>query len=265
MYEHNTKDKVTLGCQEGGPAGPEGDSVRHIVMFSGGVGSWGAAKRVAERHGTGNLTLLFADTLMEDGDLYRFLVEAAENVFAPAAPDLVRVADGRTPWEVFHDERFLGNSRFDPCSKILKRQLVDRWLADNCGPAETVVYVGIDWTEEHRFVRLRDRRSAVGWRYEAPLCEPPYIIKDALFADLKAAGIRRPRLYDMGFAHNNCGGFCIKAGHGHFATLLRTMPEVYARHEAEEEKIRDLLGDVSILTDRKGGRKKKQARPTCAY
>jgi hypothetical protein len=39
-----------------------------IVMFSGGIGSWAAAKRVAERHGTDNLTLLFTDTLIEDGD-----------------------------------------------------------------------------------------------------------------------------------------------------------------------------------------------------
>lgn len=31
-------------------------------MYSSGVGSWAAAKRVAEKYGTDNLTLLFADT-----------------------------------------------------------------------------------------------------------------------------------------------------------------------------------------------------------
>jgi 3'-phosphoadenosine 5'-phosphosulfate sulfotransferase (PAPS reductase)/FAD synthetase len=58
---------------------------RHVVMFSGGIGSWAAAKRVAERHGTSTLTLLFTDTLIEDADLYRFLVDAAENVGAKLA------------------------------------------------------------------------------------------------------------------------------------------------------------------------------------
>lgn len=32
--------------------------MKHIVMYSGGVGSWAAAKRVAEKHGTENLILL---------------------------------------------------------------------------------------------------------------------------------------------------------------------------------------------------------------
>ena len=50
--------------------------MNHLVMFSGGAGSWAAAKRVAERHGTENLYLIFADTLIEDEDLYRFIDDA---------------------------------------------------------------------------------------------------------------------------------------------------------------------------------------------
>ena len=41
-------------------------------MFSGGVGSWAAAKRVADAHGTDNLTLLFTDTLIEDADIHEW-------------------------------------------------------------------------------------------------------------------------------------------------------------------------------------------------
>ena len=97
-----------------------------------------------------------------------------------------------------------------------------------------------------------------GWRYEAPLCEAPYISKPDVLTWLKREGIAPPRLYAMGFAHNNCGGFCIKAGQGHFANLLRAMPERYAYHEGKEQELRALLGkDVSILTDRRGDGKKK--------
>lgn len=195
-------DPSTPVCGE-----PASQLLRHVVMFSGGVGSWAAAKRVAARYGTTGLTLLFTDTLMEDEDLYRFLPQAAANV----GGELVMIAEGRTPWEVFFDERFLGNSRIDPCSKILKRQMADRWLAFNRHPSDTVVYVGIDWSEEHRFTRLRDRKFAGGgWRYEAPLCEPPYLTKAQMFVEMKTV-IPLPRLYAMGFEHNNCGGFCIKA------------------------------------------------------
>lgn len=210
---------------------------RHVVMFSGGVGSWAAAKRVAQQHGTDNLTLLFADTRMEDEDLYRFVREAAANV----GGDLVTLTEGRTPWEVFRDVRML-TARLDPCSRVLKREQVDAWLEANCIPAETVVHVGIDWSEEHRFTRLRDRRAAEGWQYAAPLCEAPYLTKDDLFDWLRREQIEVPRLYRLGFSHNNCGGFCIKAGQGHFVNLLRRMPERYAYHEAKEQEIRELLG-----------------------
>lgn len=227
--------------------------MKHIVMFSGGIGSWAAAKRVVKKHGSKYVTLLFADTLIEDPDLYRFIDEAAENMGA----SLVKLKDGRTPWEVYRSERFLGNSRIDPCSKLLKRVPIERWLKSNCEPEETQIYVGIDWSEEHRFVRVRERNASKGWIYNAPLCEPPFLSKQEMFESLESDGIRRPKLYSLGFAHNNCGGFCCKAGQGHFANLLRTMPELYNYHELEEESLRKHLGkDVSIMLDRRGGARK---------
>lgn len=39
---------------------------QRVVNFSGGIGSWAAARRVADHHGTDGLVLLFADTLIED-------------------------------------------------------------------------------------------------------------------------------------------------------------------------------------------------------
>lgn len=211
-------------------------------MFSGGVGSWAAAKRVAAAHGTANLQLVFTDTSMEDEDLYRFLDEAAANV----GGELIRLSDGRTPWQVYEAERFIGNSRIDPCAKILKRKLFTKWRDETCDPESTVVYLGIDWTEKHRFVRVQ--KYVDGWRYEAPLCDPPYQTKYELLRELDAAGIKRPRLYDKGFAHNNCGGFCCKAGKSHFALLLNTMPERYAFHEEQEQRLRGLGINGTVLT-----------------
>ena len=225
--------------------------MKRVVHFSGGIGSWAAAKRVAAKHGTADLTLLFADVRMEDADLYRFIDEAAANV----GGTLVRLTQGRDPWQVFFDERFLGNSRVDPCSKILKRGMLDKWIRENMKPDDSVHYLGIDWSEIHRAERFSKRCAP--WKFEAPMCEKPYLDKGQMLDLLKAEGIKPPRLYEMGFPHNNCGGFCIKAGQAHFRLLLEKMPERYAYHERREQEIRAYLGkNVSILRDRRGGNPK---------
>lgn len=117
---------------------------KNVVMFSGGIGSWAAGKRVAADHGTDGLVLLFTDVKMEDPDLYRFLHEAAANI----GGELVIISEGRTPWQVFEDERYIGNSRVDPCSRVLKREILDKWRNANCHPERTTIHVGIDWTEK---------------------------------------------------------------------------------------------------------------------
>lgn len=222
--------------------------MKHVVMFSGGAGSWATAKRVVERHGAADTVLLFADTLIEDEDLYRFIDEASVNIGAP----LVRLAEGRDPWQVFFDRRFLGNSRIDPCSLVLKREFLRKHIDANYDPADTVIYLGIDWTEAHRFTKAA--RYWQPWQVEAPMTEKPYLDKPAMLDWLRSEGIAPPRLYKMGFPHNNCGGFCIKAGIDHFRLLLHAMPERYAYHERREQELREYLGkDVAILKDRSGG------------
>jgi hypothetical protein len=222
--------------------------LRHIVNFSGGLSSWAAAKRVANMHGTRDMTLLFADTLIEDPDLYRFLKEASDEIGVP----VTRIQDGRTPWQVFFDERFLGNSRVDPCSKILKRRLLDKWHSENCSPNDTVIYVGLRWDEGDRLPRFQSRM--LPWNVEAPLYSPPYLMEVDLIAAAGQSGIEPPQLYKEKFPHNNCGGFCVKAGQAHFAHLLRVRPLTYAYHEKKEQEFRNFIGkDVSILRDRRGG------------
>lgn len=221
--------------------------IKHLVMFSGGVCSWAAAKRVAEQHGTENMVLLFADTKMEDEDLYRFLHEAAKNVGAP----LVIISDGRTPWELMDDHNSFANTRMDFCSRTLKRELLDKWRNQHCTVETTTIYLGLSWDEGHRVHRVK--QLCKPWNYQAPMADRPWVSKDMMFEMLKNNGIKKPRLYELGFPHNNCGGFCVKAGQAHFAHLLRVMPERYAWHEENEERLRQKVGDYSLLRDRTGG------------
>ncbi|MGA4867516.1 hypothetical protein ACPB9J_33320 [Streptomyces lavendulocolor] len=221
---------------------------QHIVMWSGGITSWATARDVIAEHGTASTTLLFADTLIEDEDLYAFNEQAAARLGVP----ITRVADGRDPWQVFEDKRWLGNTRIAQCSHALKQEPCRDWLATNTDPASTILYVGIDWTETDRLPGIV--RGWAPWTVDAPLTRPPYRDKRQLLAEARAAGLPVPRLYRLGFAHNNCGGACVKGGQAQWARLLDVFPERYARAEAFEERMRQKLGkDVSILRDRTGG------------
>lgn len=203
--------------------------MKHIVMLSGGAASWAAGKRVVERYGAEDTVLLFADTRFEDEDTYRYLHDAAENIGA----ELEIVADGRDIWDVFLSERFMGNSRIDPCSKRLKREVCDRWIKERYKPDECIVYTGIDWTEMHRHERMAERKKP--YVYEAPLLWEPQIAKPQIMEWSKAEGLRQQRLYDIGMPHANCGGGCIKAGQAHWKQLWEQWPERYGLWESKEQ------------------------------
>jgi hypothetical protein len=224
-----------------------------VGQISGGLSSWVAAKRMLAKYPDAEHVLLFADTKIEDEDLYRFLDDVGRDLEMP----ITRIADGRTPWEVFRDHRFLGNSRVDPCSKVLKRDLLQKWMAERCDPATTLVYTGLGWWEEYRQIELAERKAKIGWTYVAPLCEPPLITHPMMEEMAEAAGIAVPRLYKLGFKHNNCGGGCVKAGIGQFAHLYKVLPQVFDKWEREELRMRIFLGkNVAILEDRRGGTRK---------
>ena len=233
--------------------------MKHVVMFSGGIGSWATAKRVIARHGAQNVVLLFSDVkgntdnlhIGEDEDTYRFIKDAEINLGAP----VVTVMDGRNIWEVFRDRKFLGNSRLANCSHILKQKPARDWLDANCDPDQTTVYVGIDWSEIHRLPSIV--RNYLPYKAEAPLTEPPYLDKKDLIEWAESEGLKAPRLYELGFAHNNCGGGCVRAGQAQFKKLLEVMPERFAMWEAKEQEVIKHIGkDVSILTDMKDGVKR---------
>jgi hypothetical protein len=221
----------------------------HVVQFSGGIGSFCAAVRVAERHGTDRLTLLIADTGIEDPDLWRFADDTARLLGVP----LTKVADGRTPWQVFRDKRFLGNDRLAPCTRTLKQIPCRAWMTGHTDPADTIVYIGIENTTRDRARIPAIARNWKPWRVQFPLCgkREPARTKTELLDQARALGVEPPRLYELGFAHNNCGGTCVRAGQRQWKHLLDTLPDRYAVAEAHEGSLRELLGDVTILRERR--------------
>jgi hypothetical protein len=228
------------------PLPPLEPCVKHVVSYSGGLASWACAKRVIEEHGKKDVVLLFADVNWEEPDTYRFLHETSNAFGIP----ITRISEGRTPVQLFMDQQYIGNSRVDLCSRVLKRVPLDKWCKEN-GPC--IRYIGYDWTETNRFERLlKHIPNAV-----APLMEPPYLSKCDMARLCRADGIEPPKMYSEGFPHNNCGGACVKAGQAQWAHVLRHQPERYAEMEAAEIEVSKRRGrPCTVLKDRRGGKTK---------
>ena len=210
--------------------------MKHIVLYSGGLSSFFTAKIVVEKYGAENVLCLFTDTSTEDEDLYRFIKETISLLGC----DLKVLKDGRDIWGVFTDVKFMGNSRIDPCSRVLKRDIFSKWLKKNFKPEECILYYGINWDEEHRYIKIKERWQP--YQVEAPLCDPPIIGLNEMKDFLTSVNIDIPKLYTMGFPHNNCGGFCVKTGQAQFKLLLEKMPERYMQHEEAQEKLFETIG-----------------------
>lgn len=222
--------------------------MKHLVQFSTGAGSAEVAWRVADKYGSPDVVLLTADTKVEDEDNWRF----AQDVQTRLGCQWIILADGRTPMEVGRDERCVPNNRMAVCSKILKRQLLRRYIDEHYDPANSIIYLGYDWTEEHRVKAAWPQWAP--YTVAAPLTEPPYLMKEQVLDLFRKRHIEPPRLYAQGFAHANCGGACVRGGQGQWAQLLQVNPNRYSEWETEEEKTRVFLGkDVAILRDRRGG------------
>lgn len=220
----------------------------HLIQYSSGITSWWAAKLAIDKYGRDSVHLLFADTLIEDEDNYRFLHESRRMLGVP----MTVIMDSRTPWQVFKDVRFIGNSRVDPCSRILKRDLIRSWIERNYHPETVTLHVGLNFDEPERLTRLQERGQP--WRYASLLMDRPWHTKAMILKEAESVGLRPPRLYAMGFDHANCGGFCVKAGQNQFRRLLIHFPERYQFHEEKEQEVMSYLGtDSTVLRDRRGG------------
>lgn len=231
-----------------------------IVSFGGGVTSYEALRRTVEKHGRENTRAVFADVGQvldnqgrvvcgEDEDLARFMGEVEESLCI----QITRIKSEKYTdiWDVFFKKRMMGNTEADPCSAEMKRVVLDSWLNGNFMlMAGHTVVVGLDWTEMHR---VEDFKAAMDpWPVWFPLCEEPLLTKRQIVEQLIQQGIEPPRLYEQGFSHNNCGGFCVKMGHSQAYRLWKNRRHVYDYHAGREEEFRTFVGkDVSILRDRR--------------
>ncbi|MBN1970353.1 MAG: phosphoadenosine phosphosulfate reductase family protein [Candidatus Delongbacteria bacterium] len=226
------------------------NNIVKIVLFSGGIASFEVGRLVLEKYAKENIRFWFFDTLTEDDSLYNF-VDQCEDFLGI---EIERFCDGRNIWEVFRDERFIGNSRVPLCNRVLKRELLERKLKQEFPSKNLILFLGYEYYEKERMEKAKNKWNKNGYQVSFPLAEKEHQEKEVLISKLNDYGLTIPKLYDLGFKHNNCGGACVRAGINQWLLLLELFPERYLWHERQEQQIREYLNkDVAILRDRTGG------------
>lgn len=234
--------------------------MKHLVSIGGGFSSTiELPLAVIEKYGAENVDMVIACLAMESPDLWR-LVKECERLtgkhikrityqpyrqYAEDAPE----AMWWDIWDVFFQQGRMGSSLADPCSRVLKRETLRAYIQDNYPSGETVLHVGITGDEIDRMMAIQANWRRAGYRVEADLADRRTVGTSA--QRCKAMLGWTPRLYEWGASHNNCGGFCVKAGHAQMARLLWYEPELYAYHEGQEGRFqRTFDTDATIMRDR---------------
>ncbi len=224
--------------------------MRYVASLSGGGASAVATDRAIDRYGRNAITLWFADTGWEDEDLYRLLADLMKRW----GGDLMIHRDGRTPLQVAEYEQIIPNQKHAPCSRSLKIRPFVKFL--EAQPKPLTVLLGLDWKEQHRMEAPKRHYEAIeGVTVDYPLLWKP--IEYRPYQEVvREWGIDPPRLYAMGFPHNNCGGRCVKQGIGEWIRLHHHMPERFAEVRDWEQAQRAKGGpraDYGMVRDRTGG------------
>lgn len=188
-------------------------SNRIVCQFSCGAASAVATKLALSEYGS-RCFILNAFIVNEHPDNRRFLTDC-ERWFGVPVTVLRDEKYGADIVQVFKRKQFMKGRYGAPCSRALKRDLLDAWAR----PGDVMVF-GYTAEEADRLDDFRDRNP------DRPVLAPLVdrgIGKEDCKAMLQRAGIELPMMYRIGYDNANCIG-CVKGGEGYWRAIREDFP-----------------------------------------
>lgn len=149
---------------------------------------------------------------------------------------------------------------FAPCTNWLKKRVRKNWECKHQDYDLTYVW-GFDRSEERRAENLLDAMPQ--FNHEFPLIDK-CLSKQDVHAMSQDLGLKRPKMYDLGYNNNNCIG-CVKGGTGYWNKIRVDFPEVFASRAALERKIGHSIIKGVFLDELEptAGKMSKEIMPEC--
>ena len=198
-----------------------------IMWFSAGVSSAVAWKLAADQIDE----VLYIHIDDQEDDTLRFIREVSEWVGKPCR--ILQHDEFKSVDEVCRKHRYMSGIAGARCTLTLKKEVREKWERENIDKYPFQYVMGYDAGETLRMERVRKMNPE--FTYLFPLSDLK-MHKEEVHQVLKASGIKRPRMYELGYHNNNCKG-CLKAQSPSYWNKIRVdFPEVFKlRAELSDE------------------------------
>lgn len=191
-------------------------SNRIVCQFSCGAASAVATKLAIAKYGsTHDVQIINAFLLEEHADNRRFADDCAR-WFGRKITTHRDEKYGASIVQVFKRKQYLKGPMGAPCSRALKRDVLDAWRQPN-----DIMVFGYTVEEVDRLDDFRERNP------DRPVLAPLIdagLSKDDCKAMVERAGIKLPAMYLLGYDNANCIG-CVKGGEGYWRAIREDFPE----------------------------------------
>ena len=131
---------------------------------------------------------------------------------------------------VIQQFRYINGVAGATCTRILKKRVRKEW---EYGKTDLTYVWGYDISERHRAERLQE--AFLEHKHLFPLIDRG-LTKEDCHGLCSSLGIKRPKMYDLGYRNNNCIG-CVKGGMGYWNKIRKDFPEVFAERARLEREI----------------------------
>jgi hypothetical protein len=127
-----------------------------------------------------------------------------------------------------------------PCTKILKKEVrfdLERYLTPNLFSNDRIVRQvwGYEFKKKEINRALRHKQQYPEYNPVFPLIDKCLTKSDCLEI-IRIAGIKVPKMYELGYNNNNCIG-CVKGGKGYWNKIRVDFPEVFDQMSKKERQI----------------------------
>lgn len=206
-------------------------SMRIVCWFSCGAASAVATKLAIEENAklANPLPLVVARCIVreEDTDNDRFAADC-EKWFGVPIVNLINEKYNGSIYEVFRLKSYISGVKGAPCTLHLKKDVrvafqrpTDRHIFGYCAE------------ELERWDDFLDSNNIDA---HSPLINRGLEHSDCL-SIIERAGIELPRMYKLGFHHNNCIGCCKATGQGYWNKIRDVFPEQFQRMAVESRRL----------------------------